>query len=127
MTFPQIVWGRARRAASDLPRAVQPASAFCRRRATPYMQSLPIHNPPNHGNTMLDFTAASLLDDDAAASAPAPAATDDEELLDAYSRAVTGVADGLGPAVVRIDVWKGKSAGRAGSGSGVIVAPDGLV
>src|SRR5215510_1784457 len=78
---------------------------------------------------MLDFTSASLIDDAVTTPAePAPAAaTADEELLDAYSRAVTGVADRLGPAVVRIDVWKGKRAGRAGSGSGVIVAPDGLV
>ena len=92
------------------------------------MQSLSIHNPPNHGNSMLDFTASSLLDDDVATSAaPAAPVADDEELLDAYSRAVTGVADRLGPAVVRIDVWKGKNAGRAGSSSGVIVAPDGLV
>jgi len=80
---------------------------------------------------MLDFTAASLVDDAVtAASEPSPAGAGDEDLLDAYSRAVTGVADRLGPAVVRIDVWKGKRAGRAGragSGSGVIVAPDGLV
>src|ERR1700747_3784320 len=77
---------------------------------------------------MLDFTSASLSADAVTAPAePAPTGAGDEELLDAYSRAVTGVADTLGPAVVRIDVWKGKRAGRAGSGSGVIVAPDGLV
>src|ERR1043166_1074406 len=76
---------------------------------------------------MLDFTSASLIDDTVASPAePAPTGTADEGLLDAYSRAVTGVADRLGPAVVRIDVWKGQRAGRAGSGSGVIVAPDGL-
>lgn len=50
---------------------------------------------------------------------------DDRALLDAYSRAVTDVADRIGPAVVKIDVVKGNR--RAGSGSGVIVAPDGLV
>jgi len=77
---------------------------------------------------MLDFTSASVIDDAVTAPGePTPVGGADEEVLDAYSRAVTGVADRLGPAVVRIDVWKGKHAGRAGSGSGVIVAPDGLV
>ena len=37
------------------------------------------------------------------------------------------MVDRVGPAVVRIDVWHGANAARAGSGSGVIVAPDGLV
>ena len=41
--------------------------------------------------------------------------------------AITDVVDRVGPAVVRIDVWHGANAARAGSGSGVIVAPDGLV
>jgi S1-C subfamily serine protease len=78
---------------------------------------------------MLDFNASSSLADDGVAmpAEPVPAAAPDEDsLLDAYSRAVIGVADRLGPAVVRIDVKRQRSA-RAGSGSGVIVAPDGLV
>lgn len=50
---------------------------------------------------------------------------DDGELLDAYSRAVIGVVDRIGPAVVRLDVSRDGAAG--GSGSGVIVAPDGLI
>jgi len=37
------------------------------------------------------------------------------------------VVDRVGPTVVRIDVWHGRNAARTGSGSGVIVAPDGLV
>src|SRR5262245_60609273 len=44
----------------------------------------------------------------------------DGDLLDAYSRAVIDAVDIVGPAVVKIE------AGR-GAGSGVIVAPDGLV
>ncbi len=52
---------------------------------------------------------------------------DDGALLDAYSRAVTEVVDQLGPTVVRVDVWKRGKPHRAGSGSGVIVAPDGFV
>ena len=47
-------------------------------------------------------------------------------LLDAYSHAVTSVADAVGPAVVRVEMRNGK-AGRGGVGSGVIIAPDGLV
>ena len=52
--------------------------------------------------------------------------TEDQALLDAYSRAVIDVVDRVGPAVVRIDV-KAKDARAGGTGSGVIVAPDGLV
>jgi len=52
---------------------------------------------------------------------------DDQALLDAYSRAVIDVVDQVGPAVVRIDVAAGDNRRRGGTGSGVIVAPDGLV
>src|SRR5262245_64920421 len=53
---------------------------------------------------------------------------DDQALLDAYSRAVIDVVDQVGPAVVRIDVAaSGDKRRRGGTGSGVIVAPDGLV
>jgi S1-C subfamily serine protease len=58
---------------------------------------------------------------------PASDASGDEPLLDAYSRAVTDVVDRLGPAVVRLDVRSDGERRRAGSGSGVIVAPDGFV
>jgi S1-C subfamily serine protease len=44
----------------------------------------------------------------------------DAELLDAYSRAVTGAVEAVGPAVVKIDVERG-------SGSGVVFTPDGLI
>ena len=60
-------------------------------------------------------------------SEPADVPTEDRALLDAYSRAVIDVVDRVGPAVVRLDV-KAKDGGRGGgTGSGVIVAPDGLV
>jgi len=56
---------------------------------------------------------------------------DDQALLDSYSRAVIEVVDRVGPAVVRLAVRNGDPAGlghsRGGSGSGVIVAPDGLI
>ena len=50
----------------------------------------------------------------------------DDELLDAYSRAVVSVVDEVGDAVVRVDVNDAKGR-RAGSGSGVVVASDGLI
>jgi S1-C subfamily serine protease len=58
-------------------------------------------------------------------------AADDQALLDAYSQAVIDVVDRVGPAVVRLAVVNGSSAqpgqSRGGTGSGVIVAPDGLI
>ena len=50
---------------------------------------------------------------------------EDQALLDAYSRAVIDVVDRIGPAVVGLAVRADKS--RGGSGSGVVVAPDGLI
>ena len=54
-----------------------------------------------------------------------PVAADDGELLDAYSDAVTTVADRVGPAVVRVE--RPAENGRGGMGSGVVISPDGLV
>lgn len=54
----------------------------------------------------------------------------DSDLLDAYSRAVIGVVDHVGPAVVSINIaWRIRSSGmeRGGAGSGVIFAPDGYI
>ncbi len=50
----------------------------------------------------------------------------DTALLDAYSKAVTKVVEQVGPSVVRLDIHQ-NGRGRAGSGSGVILSPDGLV
>jgi S1-C subfamily serine protease len=72
---------------------------------------------------MLDFASSPGVRD--AGEATSPSASD-TELLDAYSNAVTSVADAVGPAVVRVEV-RDKTGRPAGVGSGVIIAPDGLV
>jgi len=69
---------------------------------------------------MLDFASSGR--DEGASPSPAP----DAEILDAYSNAVTAVADAVGPAVVRVEVRQTKER-RGGVGSGVVIAPDGLV
>jgi S1-C subfamily serine protease len=51
---------------------------------------------------------------------------DDRPLLDAYSQAVTRVVEEVGDAVVRVDV-RDANGRKAGSGSGVVVASDGLI
>ena len=64
-------------------------------------------------------------------AAPETISADDQALLDSYSQAVIDVVDRVGPAVVRLAVRNGDPArpgqSRGGSGSGVIVAPDGLI
>ena len=56
---------------------------------------------------------------------PETAAASDGALLDAYSHAVTSVADKVGPAVVRVETRGGDH--RGGMGSGVVISPDGFV
>jgi S1-C subfamily serine protease len=56
-----------------------------------------------------------------------PIPPEDQALLDAYSRAVIDVVERVGPAVVRLDVMKSGNERHGGTGSGVVVAPDGLV
>jgi S1-C subfamily serine protease len=75
---------------------------------------------------MLDTSPFFVLDDESASHETHSATSyDDGRLLDAYSNAVIGVADAVGPAVVKLEIRKdGKP---AGSGSGVILSPDGLV
>lgn len=57
----------------------------------------------------------------------------DDELLDAYSRAVASAVDRVAPSVVNIDVRheapaaRARRQGDAGSGSGFVFTPDGLI
>jgi S1-C subfamily serine protease len=75
---------------------------------------------------------AGRRDDDASDTSAVP--LEDQALLDAYSRAVIDVVDRIGPAVVALAVRRGERIGRGnaeppqgGAGSGVLVAPDGLI
>jgi S1-C subfamily serine protease len=50
----------------------------------------------------------------------------DVELLDAYSRAVIAVVEAVGPSVVGISAQSARK-GQVGSGSGVLITPDGYI
>jgi S1-C subfamily serine protease len=77
---------------------------------------------------MLDFTQHGSGD---LGSGATPVATPDGDqlLLDAYSNAVIGVTERVGPAVVRVETRSGTSGApaRGGLGSGIVISPDGLV
>jgi S1-C subfamily serine protease len=57
-----------------------------------------------------------------------PKPADDRHLLDAYSKAVVDVVEDVGPAVVRVSTLPDRARRQpGGTGSGVIISPDGLV
>ena len=71
-----------------------------------------------------------LLQGGSAAQQPAGPSRElpDDEALDAYSRAVTTVAERLGPSIANLRVERRTRRGRAqGGGSGVVIAPDGYL
>ncbi len=76
---------------------------------------------------MLDFTSSDAAALSAAPAEPTP--DNDQNLLDAYSNAVIGVTERVGPAVVRVETGpKLRNARqRGGLGSGIVISPDGLV
>ena len=78
---------------------------------------------------MLDTNPTFILDsgDPSEARPIEPDSLDDGDLLDAYSRAVAGVVNEVGPAVVRVETHGRPGRRRGGVGSGVIISPDGLV
>jgi S1-C subfamily serine protease len=77
---------------------------------------------------MLDFTQ-DTFDDEPSSHPTKQAAADDRVLLDAYSNAVIGVTEQVGPAVVRVETGSKapNSRERSGLGSGIVISPDGLV
>src|SRR4030081_3184525 len=77
---------------------------------------------------MLDFTQETF-DEGSSSQATKQAATNDQALLDAYSTAVIGVTERVGPAVVRVETGSKvrNSRERGGLGSGIVISPDGLV
>jgi S1-C subfamily serine protease len=77
---------------------------------------------------MLDITQ-DTFDDEPSSHPIKQAAADDRVLLDAYSNAVIGVTEQVGPAVVRVETGSKapNSRERGGLGSGIVISPDGLV
>ena len=77
---------------------------------------------------MLDFTA-DIADDGPSSGPNQHTPVNDQALLDAYSNAVIGVTERVGPAVVRVETGpKVRTAReRGGLGSGIVISPDGLV
>jgi S1-C subfamily serine protease len=74
-----------------------------------------------------DLELSPVADGSSAGVAAAQRATDgDAELLDAYSRAVVGAAEQVGPSVANLEV-RGRDGQRRGSGSGFILTPDGFL
>src|SRR6201985_3458009 len=79
---------------------------------------------------MLDFSQDSTVDESNSSQETQTAApADDQALLDAYSNAVIGVTERVGPAVVRVETIAARSDSRerGGRGSGIVISPDGLV
>src|SRR5436309_1971966 len=77
---------------------------------------------------MLDFTS-DMPDDGLSSRATEYPQNSDQALLDAYSNAVIGVTERVGPAVVRVETGpKAPSLRERGwPASGIVISPDGLV
>src|ERR1700693_3683101 len=82
----------------------------------------------------LNQPGASGWGDQASALATPATKVDDDSLLDAYSRAVTGAVGRVSPSVVNIEVHQsagrtrsGEPRERRGGGSGFVFTPDGLI
>jgi len=79
---------------------------------------------------MFDFDPSLVSDERGSPLPGTPQETivDDRPLFDAYSQAVVDVVDLVGPSVVRVETPADREARRrGGTGSGVVISPDGLV
>ena len=80
---------------------------------------------------MFDFQPSLVSDElnlSGDASFPAETTPNEQPLFDAYSQAVVDVVDRVGPAVVRVETPPDREKRqRGGTGSGVVISPDGLV
>jgi len=79
-------------------------------------------------STLLTLADGALPGDPPASPVQVPS---DSELLDAYSRTVSGVVDGVAPAVVSVEVHHRRRGGsqreQQGHGSGFVFTPDGFI
>jgi S1-C subfamily serine protease len=71
-------------------------------------------------------TFRALSEESLVAHSSLPGVNPDADLLDAYSRAVTGAVARVSPAVVHVQV-RHKDKGQGGSGSGFVFTPDGFM
>src|ERR1700721_2307743 len=78
---------------------------------------------------LLAVTRDIIIDRGSPPGAPEPVPANDQSLLDAYSNAVIGITERIGPAVVRVETGSKalQSRERGGLGSGIVISPDGLV
>jgi len=80
---------------------------------------------------MFDFHPSFVSDElgsSESASFPAETTPNEQPLFDAYSQAVVDVVDRVSPAVVRVETAPDREKRqRGGTGSGVVISPDGLV